>query len=235
MTEDLSPVYAYNARPSMIDFSGHMAGVFFTTGCNFRCGFCHNAQHLGVHQAGMSWSRLDAACRHFKDSWVSGIVITGGEPTLDAQLPELIAFVKKHGLAVKLDTNGSHPEVLAQLLPELDYVAMDVKCALTRYPEFVAFADTASIAQSIALLKQAATACEFRTTVIEGLHTLDEFDAIGATLVGSRHPYYLQPFVPHNHLPDEKLRNHPRTPPSFLKTLQTRIQGPELRVELRGV
>lgn len=234
MTDSLSPVFAYHARPSMIDFPGCLAAMFFTAGCNFQCGFCHNAELLGRRRAGMHWSRVTAACTHFRKNWVDGVVISGGEPTsLESDLVRLIGFFKQHGFAVKLDTNGSRPDVLEQVLPLVDYVAMDVKCALPRYPEFVGFADPAKITRSIGLLNGAAVPSEFRTTVVEGMHSEEEIGLIGAALAGAK-KYVLQPFLPRPDLPDPRFRDWPRTSPAFLRKLAANLARLGLKVELRG-
>ena len=87
-----SPVYAVLEKPSMIDFPGSLCGVFFLSGCNFSCGFCHNATLMGTKQAGLTWERLDEICKKFKADWVDAVCITGGEPTLSADLVKLIRF-----------------------------------------------------------------------------------------------------------------------------------------------
>ena len=97
-------VYAYLEKPSMVDYPKHFAAVFFTSGCNFTCGFCHNAMLMGRKQAGLSWEKLETAGAKFKKDWVNGVVITGGEPTCAGNLNELINFFKQFGFAVKRDT-----------------------------------------------------------------------------------------------------------------------------------
>ena len=113
----------------MVDYPKHFAAVFFTSGCDFTCGFCHNATLIGKKQAGLSRDKLEEAAARFKKNWVNGVVITGGEPTGADDLLDLIHFFKdRFGFSVKLDTNGSNPHRLAECLPFVDYVAMDVKC-----------------------------------------------------------------------------------------------------------
>ena len=137
-----SSIYAYLEKPSMVDYPGHFAAVFFISGCSFTCGFCHNAALMGKKQAGLSWETLEAACARFKKDWVNGIVLTGGEPTTAGDLVDLIHFFKERfGFSVKLDTNGSNPERLAECLPLIDYVAMDIKCGLSAYSELAGFPD----------------------------------------------------------------------------------------------
>lgn len=214
----VSPVFAVMPRPSMVDFPARLAVVLFTTGCNFRCGFCHNASLLGKPRRGYTWEQLDEECRRFRREWADGVVISGGEPTLSPRLDALIDRLRGHGFAVKLDTNGSRPGCLQRVLPKLDYVAMDVKCALERYPDFVAFADTDCIRASIRLLIDTDVDSEFRTTVLESVHDDAEMRAIGELVRGSRR-FVLQPFVPRDDLPDPALRSQPRTSPDLLARL----------------
>jgi len=229
----LSPVFAYLERPSLIDFPGHLGAVFFTTGCNFTCGFCHNAELLGHRRPGLAWDKLEKACRKFRGNWVDGAVISGGEPTLLPELPDLIQFYRKHGFAVKLDTNGSRPEVLARILPLLDYVAMDIKCSLERYPEFVSFKDSDLIRQSVMLLNASSVKHEFRTTILETVHTDEEMHKIGALLAGSG-KYVIQPFLPRKNLPNPEMRTMHRTHPDRMKKVARLIQPYVSHVEVRG-
>ncbi len=218
MKTDRSPVFGALSNPSMVDFPGRLAAVLFTTGCNFRCGFCHNARLLGIRQEGYTWEELDRLCRRFKSNWVKGAVLTGGEPTLAGNLVETIEFLRVRGLPAKLDTNGSRPDVLRRVLPRVEYVAMDIKCRIENYPDFVAFEDIAAIRQSIRLLLSADIGCEFRTTVIEGVHTEEDLREIGAVVRGAKR-YVLQAFVPREDLPEERLRKAPRTRPATLYRL----------------
>jgi len=165
-------VYAYLEKPSMVDYPKHFAAVFFISGCGFTCGFCHNAPLMAKKQAGLSWDKLEAACAKFKKDWVTGAVITGGEPTSAHELPELISLFKDtFGFAVKLDTNGSNPKMLAKCLPQIDYVAMDIKCGFSAYPEVVGFPDIGKLEESIRMIQEQANDYEFRTTIIETIHT----------------------------------------------------------------
>lgn len=222
---DTSPIFAHLKQPSMVDFPGRLAAVMFTAGCNFRCGFCHNAALMGEAKPGLSWERIDEACRYFRDQWADGIVISGGEPTLwGAKLERLVRLYKKHGFAVKLDTNGSRPDVLRSVLPYLDYVAMDIKCRLPDYAEVTKFADTRPIVESLEAIKRSGVDHEFRTTLIEPLHT-DEHLAELFDLVRGARRYVLQPFVPRDNLADRKLRQIPRTSPNRLQDARELLHG----------
>jgi pyruvate formate lyase activating enzyme len=214
----MTSIYGYLQRPSMVDFSGHLAAVFFVSGCNFRCGFCHNPELLSRQPKGLSREALKKALAGFRASWVDAVVLTGGEPSLAEDLAELIAFFRREGFAVKLDSNGSRPEVLREVLPMVDMVAMDVKCSLEAYPEFVKFADSARIAESIALIQELAADYEFRTTVLPSVHTDEEMLAIASLIKGAKR-YVLQPFMPHDNLPDPKLRTEARPSPDRMTAL----------------
>ena len=181
---------------TLLDYPEHIAATVFTGGCNFRCPFCQNGD-LVVNPAGqplISEAEVFATLRK-RRGVLQGVCITGGEPTLQKDLREFILKVKELGYLVKLDTNGYRPEVLGSLLEEnlLDYVAMDVKASLENYTKAAGCPglDIEKIQRSIALLKGSKIPYEFRTTVVKGLHTVEEFEKVGEMLVGAK-AYYLQ-------------------------------------------
>jgi len=218
-TSSSSPIYAFLEKPSMIDFPGHMCGVFFTSGCNFTCGFCHNATLMGKKQKTLPWERLDEVCRKFKDEWVDAVCITGGEPTLEPGLLDLIHFFRNRGFKIKLDSNGSRPEILKDCLPLVDLVAMDIKCGPGSYGKFVGFPDVDKIKESIALIMNSGVDYEFRTTVITPFHTDEEMLTAGELIKGAKR-YCLQAFVPQDTLPGEEFRTLSRTTPQRLHELE---------------
>jgi len=228
-----APVCAALERPSLIDFPGRIAAVLFVSGCNFRCGFCHNAAALARPRPGFSWERLDALCRRFRDEWADGAVVSGGEPTLDPGLPALVDFLRERGFAVKLDTNGSRPDVLERLLGRLDCVAMDVKCRPESYPRVVGFDGIDALRLSAELIRARVPDHEFRTTVVETIHSDVEMDGIAGFVRGARR-YVLQPFLPRPDLPDPSLREAPRTSPLRLQALRERMRGCADEVLIRG-
>ena len=131
--------------------------------------------------------------------FLDGISVTGGEPTLHSDLPLFLEKVKKEGFSIKIDTNGTHPEMLRQLYQKglLDYLAMDVKAPLERYEEVVgAQVDTGKIEESVRLVKAAQVEYEFRTTVVPGLLDGGDIEKIGRWLQGAKH-WVLQQFEPH--------------------------------------
>jgi len=213
---DRSPVYSYMENPSMVDYPGHLSAVFFLSGCNFTCGFCHNATLMGRKRKGISWDELRDACQHFKSDWVDGVVVTGGEPTLDPHLIDLLDFFKGFGFKVKLDTNGSQPAVLRECIAHIDSCAMDVKTTLEGYPELAGYSQTGNIEESIKTIIASDIEYELRTTVIEGVHTPATIANIARLIEGARR-YRLQPFVPRDNLPDPHFRGIARTSPELIE------------------
>ncbi|MCU0857303.1 MAG: anaerobic ribonucleoside-triphosphate reductase activating protein [Pontiellaceae bacterium] len=232
-SQEESPVYAFLERPSMIDYPGCLCGVFFTSGCNFSCGFCHNAALMGRKQCGLPWSRLDEICRKFKKEWVDAVCITGGEPTLAPDLIKLITFFRNFSFKIKLDSNGSRPDVLRECLPLVDYVAMDIKAGLSGYPELTGFTRTETIAESVKLILSSGTDHEFRTTVIEPFHTDAQMIEAGELIRGARR-YCLQAFVPQDTLPDPRLRETRRTTPARLRQLEQLMKPYAEKIIIRG-
>jgi len=186
-------------QASLIEYPGHIADVAYVGGCNLRCPYCHNVDlvlrpaQLPDLEPALLLHKL-AARRGFID----GLVITGGEPTLQPDLPHFLASVKRLGLAVKLDTNGYRPDVLRACLEQglVDYVAMDVKSSFARYSAAAGVPlDTGRVRESIALLLASHIDYEFRTTVVPGLVELDDVRSIVDVISGARR-YYLQAFRP---------------------------------------
>lgn len=228
-----SPVYAFLEKPSMIDYPGYLCGVFFISGCNFSCGFCHNTPLMGKKQKGLPWSRLDEVCRKFKTEWVDAVCITGGEPTLAADLVRLIEFSCGYGFKIKLDSNGGRPEVLKKCLPLVDYVAMDIKAGLSGYPELTGFTQTEKIAESVRLIMSSGVDYEFRTTIIEPFHTDEQMREIGELINGAKR-YRIQPFIPKDNLPDLRLREAKRTTPARLRRIEQLMKPFVQEIIVRG-
>lgn len=184
-------------RTSFSDFPGRIAAVAFTRGCNLRCPYCHNPELIHVRGDDPVAEAALFDLLHRRRGKLDGVVFTGGEPTLQADLAEVMAEVKALGFETKLDTNGCRPDVLEALLAEglVDLVAMDVKAPLARYEEVAGVpADTVAVAASIRLLIDGAVDHEFRTTVVAPLLGVSDLRTIGELLRGARR-YVLQPFV----------------------------------------
>lgn len=188
------------ARLTLLDFPGRMAATIFLAGCNLRCPFCHNAPLVtpgdGVQH--ISYTELESFLRR-RAGLLDGIAITGGEPTLRPELPELLRLIRSYGYQTKLDTNGTRPEVLRDLLDEglVDYIAMDIKGSPARYSEAAGCpVELDAVNASLALLRktQGSVEHELRTTLVRGLHTEADMEDIGRWLHGETN-YFLQNFV----------------------------------------
>ncbi len=187
---------------TLSDFPGHVAAIAFAQGCNFRCPYCHNGSLLrretepgstlgGDQVIGFLLSRLTK---------LDGLVVTGGEPTIQEDLPAFLRQVKDLGLAVKLDTNGSHPEMLARIIAQnlADFVAMDVKAPLKKYEQLAGvFVPPGAILQSIHLLAASGVSHEFRTTAVEALLPSQDLACIRGMLP-SASTHRIQPFISEN-------------------------------------
>lgn len=190
-------IYGLN-KLTLLDFPEHLACTLFTGGCNFRCPFCYNTS-LVLHSEQMNQipTREILSFLEQRKDKLEGVCITGGEPTLHSDLPDLIAQIRTLGYQVKLDTNGSNPTMLSYLLEQnlLDYVAMDIKNSKQHYEKTtgVSKLDLSKMEQSVDLLKGGKILYEFRTTVVSGLHTEEDFCSIGKWLAGDC-AYYLQNF-----------------------------------------
>ncbi len=184
---------------SLVDYPGKTCAALFTIGCNMRCGYCHNPE-LVLPERYTDTIPTDDILQFLASrvGKLQGVVISGGEPTLHDDLPELIRHIRSLGFLVKLDTNGTNPEMLEQLLHDqlLDYVAMDIKGPPASYQTIAAYPiDMAAILGSIELIKHAGIDYEFRTTVVKSQISWDDFDTIGRFIQGSPR-YALQKFMP---------------------------------------
>ena len=173
--------------------------VVFMQGCNLRCGCCHNPDTWSAN-GGMPYTAseiVEKAC-HYREYFGEdgGITISGGEPLMQKDIGDFIAKVRETGLPVKLDTNGSLPEKLKEILDTglVDYVAMDVKSSPEGYAKAIGCkADFSKFEESIKLLKACNLPHEFRTTAVKGIHTVEDFSEIGRWL-GSDELYFIQCF-----------------------------------------
>lgn len=186
-------------KTTLIDYPGKVACTVFTAGCNFRCGYCHNPELQNIRNLKSQINQGDFLnFLSLKKGKLDGVVITGGEPTIHRDLEELIVNIKDLGFLVKLDTQGSNPDILEILLSKnlLDYVAMDVKVPIHRYYEFSKQIDIHTrIKSSIKLLLNSNIDYEFRTTIVkEDLSPTDILE-IGNSIKGAR-KYFLQKFKP---------------------------------------
>ena len=184
---------------TLLDYPGRTACTIFLSGCNFRCPFCHNAPLLTANVAGGMGEEELLAFLKKRQGLLDGVVVTGGEPLLRPELPALLEKVKALGYAVKLDTNGTFPERLEQVVRAglADYVAMDVKNSPMRYAQTVGAMelDLAPIDKSVSFLLRGTVDYEFRTTAVAELHDDASFLSLADWLAGARR-YVIQCFEP---------------------------------------
>ena len=190
-------IHGFN-KTTLLDYPGHLAATIFVGGCNFRCPFCHNASLVLSPNKMNTISEEDIFTTLKKRKGIlEGVCITGGEPTIYPGLKNFILKVKDMGYLVKLDSNGSNPEVLKDLVLNklVDYVAMDVKNSLENYAISIGIDNfnTNRIKESIDFLLQSNINYEFRTTIVKEHHKLKDIISIGQLLQGGK-AYYLQQF-----------------------------------------
>ena len=184
---------------TLLDYPGKVACTIFTAGCNMRCPFCHNAS-LVTHIDSENTFNTDEILSYLekRQGILEGVCITGGEPLLQPDIKEFIAEIKKLGYSVKLDTNGTFPEKLKDLVNNglVDYVAMDIKNSKAKYKETAGIEnlDLSKIEESVEFLINSKLDFEFRTTIVNEFHTVDDIQDIVVWLRGT-HKYFLQNFV----------------------------------------
>jgi len=189
-------------KQSLIDYPGNISSVIFTQGCNFRCIYCHNMDLVLPEKIRKSKSYDPRGIIDYvytNHQLLDAVVITGGEPTLHGSLPEFIYRIKNMGLKVKLDTNGTNPEMLKTLIAKkmVDYVAMDIKAPLNTgsYRQLAGKNFTSGLMKkiiiSVDLLEKGSVEHEFRTTLLNHYHTVDSINEIAKSISGN---LYLQNF-----------------------------------------
>ncbi len=215
---------------SLIDYPDHVAAVVFTVGCTFRCPFCYNPALINpmlVPKYGKSENRSlsdqnfeqgqfslieEDGLFHFLETRVGkldGVVVTGGEPTMHSDLPAFLLKIKNLGFHVKLDTNGSNPEMLKKVLSEklVDYLAMDIKSDKSGYEKSVGLnVDFGKIEESVKIIKESGLPYEFRTTCVPGFIDGNAVIEMGKMIQGAM-AWYLQRFKSDSEMLDHSLEN----------------------------
>lgn len=223
-------------KTTLLDYPHKLASTIFLGGCNFRCPFCHNAL-LVTKQDQVPELSSTEILQYLKKrvGVLEGVCITGGEPTLSKDLPDFIYAIKNLGYQIKLDTNGSNPDMISSLIKEnaIDYIAMDIKNSRENYAMTTGCnIDLDKIEQSIHLLLTNKIPYEFRTTVVKELHTAEDFIKIGHWIHGASR-YYLQNFVASDNLicPNQYSSYDRKTLEVFCDLLKSHVS----LVELRGI
>ncbi len=227
-------IHGFN-KTTLLDFPGHLASTVFTGGCNMRCPYCQNAD-LVLNPMSQPLISEEVVFDHIKKrkGIIEGVCITGGEPTLQADLEDFIKRLKELGVMVKLDSNGYRPEVLKRLMENglLDYVAMDIKSSLDDYHTVAGVKlDTSLIKESIDLLKNGPIDYEFRTTVVKELHSKETFEKIGELLSGAKQ-YFLQGYIDSERVIERRFSSYTKEElETFVAILKKTIKN----VSIRGV
>jgi pyruvate formate lyase activating enzyme len=179
---------------SLSDYPGRISAILFTRGCNFRCPYCHNPELVDPDRYSELMDQEEIlSFLESRASQLQGVVITGGEPTLQPDLPDLMKRIKRSGFLVKLDTNGSDPLMIGRLLAQgtIDFCAMDVKAPPASYERISRVqVDPDKILSSIALIRSSGIEHELRTTFVPSLLSLEEMAEIGNLAAGS--PFIVQ-------------------------------------------
>ena len=185
-------------KVSLIDYPGKICAIVFTQGCNFRCSYCHNPQ-LVKPELYTSPIPEEEILSHLtkRKGKLDGVEVTGGEPLIQPDLPDLLTRIKKLGYLIKLDTNGSFPFYLKEILDSrlIDYIAMDIKAPLAKYSEVVGVEiEKEKILESIKLIMKSDLDYEFRTTILKSQLSKEDVIDIGRLITGA-HLYVLQKAV----------------------------------------
>ncbi len=194
---------------TLLDYPEKMACIIFTTGCNFRCPFCHNASLVTHIDDSLTYTEEEIfSYLEKRRGLLEGVCISGGEPLLQPDIEEFIVKVKELGYLVKLDTNGSFPDKLIALVNKglVDYVAMDIKNCKEKYSQTAGVSNfkIEDIEKSVGFLLKGTVGYEFRTTVAEGLHTVEDIEKIADWLSGAK-KYFLQNFTDSGDIIGEKM------------------------------
>lgn len=202
---------------TLIDFPGKIAATVFLSGCNFFCPWCYSPELVLSEKIKKQPKISEKDFFDFlksKQGLLEGVVICGGEPTLNEDLPEFIGKIKNLGYLVKLDTNGSNPKMLKSLIDKklIDYVAMDIKTSKNNYLKvFGKKVKIKDIEKSVEILKSSKIGSEFRTTIVPTIHTKEDFIKIAEWIGGKNVKYFLQNFRPEKTIDPEfkKIRSFP--------------------------
>lgn len=211
---------------TLIDYPGKIATTVFTVGCSFRCPFCHNPELVDLRLAHDEKSEKEFfEFLKKRKGKLEGVCITGGEPTIQPDIIDFIRKIKKMGFLVKLDSNGTRPDVLKKVIDGkmVDFIAMDIKNRIEKYSETAGmkgFDD--QIELSVNLIMNSGIPYEFRTTVVPGIHLEEDFDAIAEWIKGAE-AYYLQEYREEKIL-DNNLKNKTKGKSLDLEKIKEKIE-----------
>ena len=223
-------------KVSLIEYPGQICAIVFSQGCNFRCSYCHNPELVDPDFYGQCLTEEEIfSFLKKRKGKLDAVTITGGEPTIQSDLIAFIKRIKKWGYLIKIDTNGSHPEVLAKLIADklVNYIAMDIKGPLEKYGALTRTQiHQELIKRSIEIVMHSGIAHEFRTTLVRSQLTKSDILSIGKLIKNAR-LYVLQPFIPSKTLDREFLTE---TTYSYeeIENIRKRFERDVCRVLIRG-
>ena len=219
---------------SLVDYEGKLVCTLFTNGCNFKCPFCHNSSLVIKDNYSYIEDEEILSYLQKRTKQLDAVVITGGEPTLMSNLIDKIKEIKQLGYLIKLDTNGSNPEIIKQLVENelIDYIAMDIKNSFEKYSLTTGISDINldNIKQSIDYIMNCGIDYEFRTTLVKEFHTEEDFRKISNIINGAKN-YFLQCFVDRGECIKENLHKVDKEQALYFKTL---LEDNIVNVKLRG-
>lgn len=224
---------------TLIDYPGKVATTVFTVGCSFRCPFCHNPELvLSRNLQSVTHNLIEKEFFDFlkkRKGKLEGVCITGGEPTIQPDLVDFIKKIKKLGYLVKLDSNGSRPDVLRQIINSkiIDFIAMDIKDSPKKYKKTSGErADFERIKISVEMIMNSKIPYEFRTTVVPGIHSEKDFNEIASWIKGAK-SYYLQVYQ-ENKILDPELREKTKGKSINLELIKKNIERNFVKFGIRG-
>jgi len=223
---------------TLLDYPGHLAATVFTVGCSFRCPFCHNPELVNHGTYNIEHGTIEKDFFEFlkkRKGKLEGVCITGGEPAIQPDLVEFIRKIRKLGYKVKLDTNGTRPDILREVISErlVDFIAMDIKNQPKKYEKTINTKfDLNRIKLSIGLIMNSRIPYEFRTTAVPGIHSERDFLAI-AKWIKNAQSYWLQRYQETKIL-DPNLKKKTKGKKLDLEKIKTKIEKNFGKIGIRG-
>lgn len=218
---------------SLMDYPEKISCIIFTQGCNFRCPYCHNPELTEISSNSIDKSEILNFLQKRKGK-LDAVVITGGEPTLQKSLIEFMTNIKELDYLIKLDTNGTNPQALEEIINSklVDYIAMDIKSPIEKYQEITCSKTcTNSIKKSINLIKNSGIKHEFRTTIVKEQLNFNDIQQIAILTKGSKH--YFQKFVASKHV-DESYKTKTTYSDEEFQNISLKLKQAGLDFELRS-
>lgn len=222
-------------KTSLVDYPGKVAATIFLGNCNFRCPYCQN-KDLVLNHKNMPTIKEEEVLKFLEDKkkWIDGVCITGGEPLL-YDITNFVKKIKEIGLLVKIDTNGTNPELLKKIIEIVDYIAMDIKAPIEKYDNVTRVkVDKEKIKKSIEILKENKVDYEFRITTLPRLHNAKDFERIGEWLKGCK-KFAIQQFSNKNPTLDLHYQKEKPFPVEELKKFKKILNKYIKNVEIRNI